>query len=88
MSESDEKPIGRLRTIDAVSEWTGLSTETIRKKILQGLIESHKLFGRRLVSEEEIIRLIKESKSKVPARGEKRPRVDVVQTPTRGRRSR
>jgi excisionase family DNA binding protein len=86
MTESDEKTYGRLRTIAEASEWLGLSIETLRKKIQHGLIESHKLFGRRMISEEEIIRVIEESRVRV--RGETRTRVDVVTTPTRGRGSR
>lgn len=83
MAESDEKTYGRLRTIHEASEWIGISIETLRKKIQQGLIESHKLFGRRLISEDEIIRLIEESRVRV--RSEKRPRVNSVTAPTRDR---
>jgi excisionase family DNA binding protein len=85
MGESDEKTYGRLRTITEAAEWLGRKPRTLRDWIQQGLIESHKLFGCRMISEEEIIRLIEESRQ--PARGEKRPRVDLTST-ARGRRSR
>lgn len=83
MSEANQKTYGRLVPIAEAAEWLGISAETLRKKIQQGLVESHKLFGRRLMYEDEIIRLIEQSRVRV--RSEKRPRVDVVQTPTRGR---
>jgi excisionase family DNA binding protein len=86
MSESEEKTYARLRTITEAAEWLGRKPRTLRDWIQRGLIESHKLFGCRMISEEEIIRLIEESR--IPARNETRPRVNSVTTSTRGRGSR
>ena len=83
MSEANQKTYGRLVPIAEAAEWLGISAETLRKKIAHGLVESHKLWGRRLMYEEEIIRLIEESRDR--ARSETRPRVDSVAATTRGR---
>lgn len=85
MTEPDEKTYGRLRTIDDTSGWLGVKPRTVRQWIQLGLIESHKLFGRRMISEEEIIRIIEQSK--IPARSETRPQVNLEGT-ARGRGAR
>lgn len=59
------------------------SVETLRKKAARGEIETHKLWGKRLISEEEIIRLIEQSRER--ARGKTRPQVTSLTTNTRGR---
>ena len=83
MSEANQKTYGRLVPIAEAAEWLGISAETLRKKIAHGLIESHKLWGRRLIYEEEIIRLIEASRER--ARGKTRPQVNSLTTNTRGR---
>jgi predicted site-specific integrase-resolvase len=86
MTESDEKTYGPLYPLDEGADQLGVPINTLRWWIQQGLIESHKLFGRRLISEEEILRL--REASRIPARGEKRPRVIAATLSTRGRGSR
>jgi hypothetical protein len=78
-----DKTYGRLITFEEMAEWLPFSIHTLRKKAQNGEFETHKLWGRRLVYEDEVIRLIEESR--VQARGEKRPRVESVTAPTRGR---
>lgn len=85
MSESDEKTYGPLYPLDEGAKQLGVSVHTLRKKARNGDIETHKLWGRRLISEEEILRLREASRD--PVRGEKRPRVVSVEAPTRGRGS-
>lgn len=83
MTESDEKTYGPLLPLKEGAKHLGISERTLRERAQLGEVETHKLFGRRLISEDEVIRLIEESK--IPARSGPRPRVDVVTTPTRGR---
>lgn len=86
MIATDEKTYGPLLPLKEGAAFLGVSVETLRQWVQRGLVESHKLWGRRLISEDEIIRIIEESK--VPARGETRPRVESVTASTRGRGSR
>lgn len=58
----------RLRSIPDTAERLGVSPWTVRWWIQEGKIASNKLFGRRLIAESEIQRLIAESR--VPARAE------------------
>jgi len=88
MIKPAEKTYGVLLPIPDAAEVLGIAPRTLREWIQQGLIESHKLFGGvRRVSEDEILRIIEDSREG-PARGEKRPRVESVEATTRGRRSR
>jgi|RhiMethySRZTD1v2_1073278.scaffolds.fasta_scaffold3316307_1 Helix-turn-helix domain len=85
MTESDEKTYGPLLPLKEGAKHLGISERTLREKAQLGEVETHKLFGRRLISEDEIIRLIEESR--VLARGKARPRVNLAGT-ARGRGSR
>jgi excisionase family DNA binding protein len=58
----------RLHPIPAAAERLGISNWTLRWWIQRGQVASHKLFGRRLIAESEIRRLIEQSR--VPARAE------------------
>jgi len=83
MTETNEKTWGRLITFEEMAEWLSCSIHTVRKKAQEGAFETHKLWGKRLVYEDEVIRLIEESR--IPARSETRPRAQSVTTKTRDR---
>jgi len=86
MIEPAEKTYGVLLPISDAAEVLGVAPRTLREWIQQGLIESHKLFGGvRRVSEDEILRIIEESR--IRAGGETRPQVNLAGT-ARGRGSR
>lgn len=72
----DDKMYAPLIPLKAGADHLGISVETLRKWAQEGRVETHKLFGRRLISEDEIIRLIE--MSKIPARSETRPRVNLA----------
>lgn len=61
-AEQDE----RLHPIPQAAERLGVAIWTLRWWVQRGQVASHKLFGRRLIAESEIQRLIAESR--VPAR--------------------
>jgi len=67
--EADEKTYGPLLPLKEGAAFLGISLETLRKWAQLGYVETHKLYGRRLISEDEIIRLIE--KSRQPARARK-----------------
>jgi excisionase family DNA binding protein len=79
----DEKLYSRLLPLDVGATLLGVSLNTLRAWIQMGRVESHKLFGRRLISEDEVCRLIDMSRS--PARSETRPRVPSLTTKTQDR---
>jgi len=79
LQEAD-KTYGALLTVEEAAGWLSVSPHTMRAWIQRGLIESHKLFGLRRVSEDELVRIIEESKS--PAISETRPRVKSLATTT------
>src|SRR5437660_889874 len=83
MVETEDKTYGRLVRIPEAADWLGVSVHTLRSWIQDGRVESHKLFGRRLMYEDELIRLIE--LSRIPAKSEARPRVESLTTKTRGR---
>jgi hypothetical protein len=56
----------RLHPLPVTAKRLGISVWTLRYWIQCGQVESHKLFGRRLIAESEIRRLIEQSR--VPAR--------------------
>ena len=62
------EPTERLLPIPQAADRLGVSDWTIRWWIQKGKITSNKLFGRRLIPESEIQRLIKSTS--VPARAE------------------
>jgi len=68
MSEIDNKTYGALLPLEEGAEWLGVSVHTLRQKAQLGLVETHKLFGKRLISEDEIVRLIEESRQPARAR--------------------
>lgn len=79
MIEQAEKTYGVLLPLPDAAEVLGVAERTLRDWIQRGLIESHDLFGgARRVSEDEILRIIEESR--VPARSETRPRVNLAGT--------
>lgn len=80
---NDEKLYSRLMPLDEGAEWIGVATRTLREWIQLGRVESHKLYGRRLISEDEIIRLIE--LSRIPAVNKTRPRVKSLTTKTHDR---
>lgn len=60
--KDEEKMYGRLLPLKTGAEYLGVSLETLRKWVQDGKVESHKLWGRRLISEDEVIRLIELSR--------------------------
>jgi excisionase family DNA binding protein len=78
MGETDEKMYSRLMPLQEGAEFLGLSVNTLRQWAQHGKIESHKIGGRRLISEDEVIRIIEASR--IPARSETRPRVTLTGT--------
>jgi excisionase family DNA binding protein len=76
----EDKLYAPLLPLKEGAEHLGVSLNTLRAWIQSGRVESHKLFGRRLISEDEIIRLIE--LSRIPARSETRPRVASLATTT------
>lgn len=64
----DDKMYAPLVPLKAAAHHLGISVETLRQWIQLGRIESHKLYGRRLISEDEIIRLIELSRQPARAR--------------------
>ena len=68
MTATDEKTYGPLLPLKEGAEFLGVSIETLRKWAQNGDVETHKLFGRRLISEDEIIRLIELSRQPARAR--------------------
>jgi excisionase family DNA binding protein len=85
MVANDEKLYGPLLPLNEAAEFIGVSPHTLRGWIQAGKIESHKLWGKRLVSEDELIRIIE--MSRIPARSETRPQVNLPGT-ARGRADR
>lgn len=65
MVATDEKLYGPLLPLKEGAEFLGVSLRTLRQWIQLGHVESHKLYGKRLISEDEVIRLIE--LSRVPA---------------------
>ena len=66
MTATDEKTYGPLLPLKEGAQFLGVSLETLRKWAQNGDVETHKLFGRRMISEDEIIRLIEESRQPRP----------------------
>jgi excisionase family DNA binding protein len=83
MIATEEKMYSRLMPLKEAAAFLGISVETLRKWVQHGRVESHKLEGLRQMSEDEVIRIIEESR--VPAVSETRPRVRSVTTKTQGR---
>jgi excisionase family DNA binding protein len=79
----EDKLYSPLLPLKEAADHLGVSLWTLRQWIQLGRIESHKLYGRRLISEDEICRLIDESR--IPAISGTRPRVKSVTTSTRDR---
>lgn len=82
MNFQDEGQItyGALLPIAEAAVFLGVSPNTLRAWVQEGKIESHKLFGRRLISEEEILRL--REISRIPARSKTRSGVASLSTTT------
>ncbi len=68
VSESVSEAYSRLMPLKEGAEWLGISPDTLRQKAQKGEVETHKLWGRRLISEDEVIRLMEAAR--VPARAE------------------
>ncbi|NOT62420.1 MAG: helix-turn-helix domain-containing protein [Acidobacteria bacterium] len=74
LQESDKTE--SLRSLNVAAERWGVSIWTARAWAQAGKIETHKLGGRRLVSESEIHRLIESSR--VPARADAQTKTATV----------
>ena len=71
MAQSDQIAVDNLMPLDVAATRLGVPLWTLRWWIQRGRVESHKIEGRRLMSESEIRRLQTESrKPRMPARPE------------------
>jgi len=75
MIETAEKTYGVLLPLADAAEVLGISVHTLRQWIQMGRIESHKLYGLRRVSEDELLRILEESR--IPARSKTRSRLNL-----------
>jgi excisionase family DNA binding protein len=69
----EAKLYSRLVPLSEAAGLLGVALETLRKWIQEGRVESHKLYGRRLMSEDEICRLI--DLSRIPARRNRKAQI-------------